>query len=146
MRLNSFYQYCVYICIMLIIFNFAIAFVNTLDAFPTTYEVGYNGTGASDTSFENLTTNTTGSGLQMDDVWLIVVSAFVVGLPLVIATRSTTIIGVYIFSAVFWASYGHTLLVVHSMLTGYGDFILIGTVAMTFLWVGAVAGMLSGSG
>lgn len=147
MKTNTFYQYCVYICICLIVFSMSIAFVNSLDVFGIEYDVGYSGGDSSNESFVELTTNQSGVGFDMGDIWgMATIGTGLVGLLLVALTRSTVIIGVYIFSAVFWMSYVNILFVVYSLLVGLELFVVIGTTAMFFAWVGAIVGMLSGSG
>lgn len=149
MRINSFYQFCVYICIALIVVTLSINFVSGLNVFEIPYDAGYQTGDDTSGNFVNLTNITSdGESGGMDLLWAGVLSSAAFG-GMVVAwiTRSTTIIGVYVFSAVFWVSYLRCLSVVYiSYLEPLFGFIMIFTVAMVFLWAGAIAGMLSGSG
>ena len=61
-------------------------------------------------------------------------------------TGSTAPIGIFIFSDAFWTSYNATL---HILTIGNylpDSFILLATVGVTFLFIAAVIGMLTGSG
>ena len=65
--------------------------------------------------------------------------------------QSSSIIGVWLFSSVFWTSYHNCLTVVNVNnwlleFSVFSDFILIATVGLLFIWIGAVIGMLTGSG
>ena len=61
-------------------------------------------------------------------------------------TQSTNMIGVWLFSSVFWTSYNNAISVIDVNSWIPGDFLLMFTVAFLFLWVGAVIGILTGSG
>jgi len=80
----------------------------------------------------------------MNDMWLAVLfGTGILGLFLAWAMHSAVPIGVWLFSSVFWSSYGNALGVLDIV---PAEFRLIGTAVMLFIWVGAVAGMFSGSG
>ena len=142
MNLSNFFQTCLYFCLCMIIVTLCINFVDGLGVFPTPIESGVDVSGSSDDIFTKLT-NIKG-GLKY--VW-----AFAIGTGLAVAglvawvTHSTIPFGIYLFSAVFWTSYGRALSIVYTWHIP-GDFLVIGTVLMLFLFAGAVAGMLSGSG
>ena len=67
-------------------------------------------------------------------------------IALAILTHSPSIIGAGIFSTVFWTSYVNVNTIIS--IGGYVpmSFITISFVVMGFLWVGAVIGMITGSG
>ena len=149
MNLNTFFQTCIYICVGLIVLTMSINFVNAMDIFDFGMEAGFS----SGTDFEDLTdVNYTGDDTNdpdagMKGLWLIMLTgAGIGGLTVAWITKSPVILGVFIFSAVFWASYINAAAVLH-----FGGFIpvgflAIGTAIMGFFWAGAIAGMLSGSG
>lgn len=149
MNLNTLYQTCVYFCICMTIFTVSLSFVNGLGVFDISMEGGFVPGSSSEETFKDLTNITDEKGEEggMDFLWASVLTASGFG-GLVIAwiTRSTTILGVYVFSAVFWVSYINSMSILN--IGGYLPlgFIAIGTTAMLFIWAGAVAGMLSGSG
>ena len=77
---------------------------------------------------------------------LVLTGAGAVGILVAWLTHSTAIIGVFIFSAAFWSSYVNTLGILNIGNFVDSNFILIGTTVMIMIFIGAVAGMLSGSG
>lgn len=149
--MNTFFRYCVYISLCLIIFNLCVNFVGFLGVFDYNPVVGMGGGSASDV-FNNTTnvastTETSGNVLfGMDALWFTMLSVTgILSLAMVAVTRSTTPIAIYVFSAVFWTSYNGTISILDDLMIP-GDFILIGTAGMLFMWSAAVVGMLSGSG
>ena len=152
MNLNTFYQSCVYIRIGLIVLTMSINFVSGMGVFDFNMNTGF-GSGTSDEVFEDITdVNFTGDDTHeadtgMQGLWLIMLTgAGAGGVVLAFITKSPVILGVFVFSAVFWASYINAAAVL-----GFGGyipagFLAIGTTVMGFFWAGAIAGMLSGSG
>ena len=149
MNLNTFFQVCIYMTVCMILFTLSVNFVSALGVFPTgDVEAGVNVGDSTNETFMEFTKSTEDpSGLSMTSIWTIVLTGAGIG-TLVIAwiTKSTVILGVYVFSVIFWVSYGNALSIL-----GLGnyiplDFLAIGTGGMIFIWVGAIAGMLSGSG
>jgi hypothetical protein len=64
-------------------------------------------------------------------------------------TRTTNMIGVYLFGTFFWSSWLNVIRILNdtSFLSFPGGLALIGmiSVGMTFMFIGAVIGLLSGS-
>jgi len=152
MKANTFFQVCIFTCIALVIFTLSINFVSALNVFGVPVQMGFEPGDAANETFEDLTNVTyeTQEGITlsgMDALWMVILGGGI-GIGLVVAwlTHSTAILGVFVFSSIFWASYVRSLGVLN--VGGYlpGGFILIGTVAFGFVWAGAIAGMLSGSG
>jgi len=150
LKINTFFQFCVYICICLIGFNLAFIFVTTAQYLGDTHDTGPFDLNLSNAS-ENFETITQGE--STGNIWNYVlgvgaVAGVLASIAIGIATSSTNVMGIGIFSTVFWTSYGSTLATVtsSSLLSGLEGFIMIGTVIMFFLWIGAIIGMLSGSG
>lgn len=146
MNLNTFFQLCLYICIVMIVFTLAVNFINGLNAFESRVETGVPvGTNTSNT-FVNF------AGITMNEIWVgVLFGTGLLSLALAWMMHSAIPVGVWIFSSVFWTSYQSAL----TAITGIGiegtqiipaDFLLIGTVMMGFFWMGAIAGMFSGSG
>ncbi len=120
MNLNTFFQTCIYICIGLIVFTLAINFVSATGVFDPVS----SGVPADDTSgtFEGFT-----GGFSMDLMWITVLSiAGLASVAVAILMHSAIPVGVYIFSAVFWASYGNALGVLGGLSIPSG-FLLMGT-------------------
>jgi len=139
---NTFFQTCIYLCIVIIVFCIAIAFVNALDLY-TDVESGPFIADEADNVFQQISQFDGG----MEYVWIALVTAGGLG-ALVVAkmTGSTNMIGVWLFSSIFWTSYHHCISVVDINSWIPGDFLLMFTAAFLFLWAAAIIGMLTGSG
>jgi len=139
---NTFFQTSIYLCFVIIVFCTAIAFVNALDLY-TDVETGPFIADTPDNVFSSI------SGFEggMELVWVALVTAGGIG-ALVVAkvTSSTNMIGVWLFSSIFWTSYHSCITVVDINNWIPGDFLLMFTVAFLFLWAAAIIGMLTGSG
>jgi len=152
-EMSSFYQICVYITLVMILFNLSVSAVNALGVFYPV-ETGIEMSDDADENFETLTNISSFSESSMTGIqslWILFTGSavsLVAGFFLMWLTRSTTILGVALFSGVFWSSYFNMLSVVNvgGFLTDLSMFILIGTVGMIFIFAAAVIGMLSGSG
>jgi len=94
----------------------------------------------------NFTKNPSFSGgMTMGMIWGIVLTASgAVGLVLAWLTQDASILGVFIFSGVFWSSFINAMVVINAM--GFIPLLFIGlfTLPIIFIFVGAVIGMLSG--
>jgi hypothetical protein len=143
---STFFQTCIYICILLIILTFAISFINELNLFYDV-NVGVETTNKPNNFLEELT----GFEGGMEYIWLALITSSGLG-TLVVAklTQSTNMIGVWLFTSIFWTSYNKCLSVIN---ISYGsqewipaEFLIMFTVALLFLWIAAVIGMLTGSG
>jgi hypothetical protein len=140
--LNTFYQVCIYITVGLVLVTLSINFVNALEIFPVEAKKGFDvAEGDTNSTFASLTQDDT----SMTNLWLMIITgAGIGGLLIAWFTHSPAILGVYVFSVVFWASYLNALGFVMNYVPA--GFLLIGTVGMGFIFVGAIGGMLSGSG
>ena len=132
----------------MVIFTLSVNFVNALDIFPDKAQAGIQPGDSSNETMGKFTEQADyPSGFFMDNLWAVVLTATgAIGIVVAWITKSTAIIGVYVFSVIFWASYINALSIIN--LANYVplSFIGIGTGGMLFVWIGAVAGMLSGSG
>jgi hypothetical protein len=142
MRLTSFFQVCVYFCLFLLIFTLSVNFVTGLQLFIDV-ETGpdLSGETTAEGVFSRIVDN------DMFAIWAMVtsLSGLAAGV-LAVLTRSVSILGVYLFSVTFWTSY--TLFVSTVNINSWIplEFMLIFTVALLFIWVAAIIGMLTGSG
>lgn len=147
-NLNTFFQVAVYICIALLLLTLAINFVNATGAFPIEVSTSVATEGQNTTNIFNDITGLTGG---MEYIWLTVLSITGIGaIAVAVLMHSTTPIGVWLFSSVFWTSYGRMIGTIN--ITGVFDvdpmasFLVMGTVSILFIWTAAIIGMFTGSG
>ena len=149
MRMNTFYQICIYITVVMILFTLSVNFVSAMNVFPVSTDTGIiTGETTNETMAEFTRSEEYSDGFLMDNLWAVVLTGIAGGMVVALITHSTSIIGVYIFCFTFWSSYGNVLSMLQSnnFLSDMWGFVMIATVGMSFIFVGAVAGMLSGSG
>lgn len=154
---ETFFQICIIFSILLIIFTLSINFVSALGVFGgiefeqgVVIETGDSGTDITDIS-DDVFTKLSGYTGGAQNVWVAVMTiAGIISIATAILMHSAVPVGVYIFSAVFWSSYGRTINIVN--INGIFStepmmqFLLILTVGLIFIWLGALAGMFSGGG
>ena len=131
-----------YITVAMFIFTLCVNFVSASGIFPVKVESGFDINESNRTETLYLI-----SGQNITDLWgwaagLVIVGAIIVGW----LTKSTAILGVYIFSVTFWTSYVTMLGITDIGNYVPPDIIFIGSAGLMFIWVGAIIGMLSGSG
>jgi hypothetical protein len=139
MDLSNYLRLAVYFCLMMIIFTLAVNFVSGLGIF-TSADTGVNSSGTPSDIFTEISGFT--GGFQYIWVVLLTTGGFA---TIVIAkiVGSTNIIGVYLFSAVFWTSFSRCLTVVNIGGWVQTDFLNIFIVAIFFVWVAAIISMLT---
>lgn len=149
MNLNTFFQICTYITICMIMFCISVNFVSGLGVFGDMEVIGGPdmGNNTNDT-FQRITYKVdTPEGENITDLWaLVIAGAGIAGLVVAWLTHSTSIIGVFIFSAVFWAAYINTLSILNVVSWIPIGYITLFSTGMAFIWIGAIIGMLTGSG
>jgi len=139
---NTFFQTCIYLCIVIIIFCVAIVFVNTLNIYT---DVDSGPVIANEA--DNVFTALSGFSGGMEYIWIALVTAGGLGaLAVAKLTQSTNMIGIWLFSSMFWTAYHNCITVIDVNEWIPGNFLLMFTVAFLFLWGAAVTGMLTGSG
>lgn len=146
--LNTFFQICAYLTIVMFIFTLCVHYVVGLDIFPVDVTQGLQPGETANESFNKTTVQPDyPMGLDMNTIWaLIFTGAGIGGLLIAWFTHSTSVIGVFLFSVVFWASYINTLGILHIGAFIDPNFITIITGGMFFIFTGAIIGMLTGSG
>lgn len=140
--MNTFFRICLFLCIGLVVFTLSINFVNTLGVFPTTIE---EGVASADTSSDGWFGAFSGSSTGA--VWTLAIAGGVgAGIVLSVLTRSIIPVGISVYSSIFWASYHNAITILD--MGGYIDpnLLIIFTVAIAFIFVGSIVGMLTGSG
>lgn len=131
---------------LIIIFTLAINFVNGLNLFTDV-----NSGVATGDKPGNIFSTISGFSGGIEYIWAALLTATGLG-TLVVAklTQSTNMIGVWLFSGVFWTSYNKCISVVSVSSSGTQwiapEFLILFTAAVLFLWVAAIIGMLTGSG
>jgi hypothetical protein len=149
MRMDTLFQTCIYIVVIMLIFTLSVNFVSALGLFGT-LDTGVdvdttNGSSAFSSVTGGLNANTLWS-FFMSPQGAVSVGGLLASLALAIATRNPTILGVGLFSTVFWASYINMQGILNIGSYMPPAFLGIAHAVMLFLWFGAVAGMISGSG
>jgi len=139
------FQLCFYLCIFLVLINLGWGFLRGIDDVWTASASDQNLIdGTNDNSILQELTGLDSSGT---DLWLMITT---VGGAAALAfswmVHSLTPLGIYLFGVAFWTSYNGTIAMIG--MNGWipGDFILIATVGILFLFVGALIGMITGSG
>ena len=146
MNLSSLYHICIFLTIGLMVFTLVINFVGTIGVFGNNNEVGTDISGNSSEIEKNFTKSAGQStGFNTNLLWSLLISIEVIGgIGLAIATQSASILGAYIFGAVFWTSYINAMSIISAVGFIPLGFITLFTVPMIFIFIGAVIGMLSG--
>lgn len=149
--MNTFTSFCVGACIFMIFFGMSIGFIGLMGAFPTGLTTGFT-PGNSTETVTGLTGNVTGvmGHFNFWDLWGATTGLALGGaLAIGILTKSTNMIGTWVFGTFFWSSWGSMLTVFYTFdfLSSGAGLMLITmiTVGMAFIFVAAVIGMLSGS-
>lgn len=140
----------------MIIFTLAVNFIVGLGIYGAAPEYGFDvDVQDPDSAFADLTTLTDGQGaVGIDALWAVIggsVAGLGVGVVLGWAFHSTALIGISLFSGVFWSSYVSAFNTIESLglLSGFAQmsiFFGILSLGMFFIFASAVIGMLSGSG
>jgi len=140
--MNSFSRTAIFLCMGLIVFTLSINFLNLLGVFPVSVSSGMNSEDSTVSYFASFSTT------SMDYLWGLVLSAsMLVGGLVSYFTHSVAPLGISIFSSVFWTSYLRALSIldVGGYISGnLPGFMLIFTVAIVFVFIAAVIGMLTG--
>ena len=140
--MNSFFRICVMLCLLMLVFTLIANFVSGLDIFPGVNPIGV------DVGDDDVLTVLTGlEDPSMSAIWLGVTGlTFLGAVALAALTRSMTPIGLHLFGVVFWTSWIR-MNVIFSY-GGYipGDFLLVATVGVMFLFIAAIVGLMTGGG
>lgn len=148
MNLNSLYQQCLYICIVVLIFTLALNVVSVmwldLGAMPIAEPKGRPQEGNDTKTFENLQN----ADLTVDNIWIAGVYAgggiaAILSIGASILSKSWAPFMVYLFGMIFWSSYSRSLIYFHEF--GVPDPISgLFTIGIMFLFVGAAAAIYGG--
>ena len=150
MNLNSFFQQCIYICIVVIVFTLALNAVCImwfgLNAVPSSPDMGQQNSNNDSQMLANLKNE--GADINIDNIWLagVIVGGGVAGLLAIgasILMKAWNPFAVYLFGMIFWSSYTKSLIY-------FGNFGIPGylsglfTVPIMFLFVGAAIAIYGG--
>jgi hypothetical protein len=147
MEMNNFFGICVIFTVSLMVFCLCVNVFVGFQIFGNAGVFGPDISGNSSQMFTNFTKNPDFPvGMTMGMIWgLVLTSAAAVGLVLAWIMQDASILGVFIFSGVFWSSFINAMVILGAM--AFIPVVLIGlfTVPVLFIFVAAVIGMLSGS-
>jgi len=139
------FQMCFYICLLLVLVNLGWGFLRGMDDLWTASASDQNV--LDENTDQGLIHELTGLDSGGTDLWLMITT---VGGAAALAfswmVHSLTPLGLYLFGVAFWTSYNGTMTIINMNSWLPGDFILIVTVVMAFLFIGAIIGMITGSG
>lgn len=140
--MNTFFRVCVFLILAMLMFSLSVTFIYNLGIFPMPGNPGIEGINDA-----NVLSRITGLTGGMEGVWLLVTTVSGFGfLMLALLTQSMVPIGLYLFGVVFWTAYLNVASILN--VGGFipGDFLLLFTVGLVFIFIAAVIGMLTGSG
>jgi hypothetical protein len=149
--MNTYTSFCIAGCIFFIFISMSMGFIDMSGAFPssgtTNIQIG-NTTG----SVSNMTGTVVGEAghISIGEIWAVGTGLAIVGVVAgAILTKSTNMIGVYLFGTIFWSCWLNVcgIMTMNGFLNFSAGLALIGmiTIGMTFMFIGAIIGMLSGS-
>lgn len=139
-KMDNFFQLCFFYCLFISLFMIAINIVNGLNLF-TPVASGISSAGKTP---DNIFAEITGLSGGMEFVWTALLSAvgFIV-LVVVKITQSTSLIGVYLLSSVFWTSFTKFISTVNINNWIPSNIMTLFIVGSMFIWIGAMIGMLT---
>ena len=147
----SYYQTCMGICIGVIIFGLCVNFVNIMDVFPMDYsnEITQEGN-TSDTVKKITSGGINPSGIDFGSIFSILfVLSMLISIPILLLTHSINAVGAWLFSSIFWIAYSNAvgIMLAAGFLGGImAVFTGIFTIIISFIFMGAIIGMFTGSG
>jgi hypothetical protein len=146
MEMSNFYQICIYITLSLMVFSLCVNVVVGFEIFGSVGEMGMSSGNTTNETMANFTISPDyPSGMTMGAIWGIVLSgSTIAGVFLAWVTQDASILGVFIFSGVFWSSFINVMVIITAL--NVVPLLLLGlfTLPIIFVFVGAVIGMLSG--
>ena len=150
MQESSFYKFCIGACIFIIFFSLSINFLSIISIFPLdtpgfqgNYTEGLNKTVANSNLILGIFT---GDTLLFTITGLLVGTGLIGAIALAISSKNWNIVSVYIFITVFWGSWISNLGIFTN--NSFYDYpavkalIVIITIGMMVLFIGAIAGLL----
>jgi hypothetical protein len=142
MNLSTLFQRVIYFSIVLVIFVMVIAFLDGMHIFGPSQKIGMDTVGKDAPSvFQSFITEISGLDSGLSGIWLLAIgTSWVTSAALVYLSGSFVPLAITGLGTVFWTAYIHA----HTILSSFipSDFMLIIDVAMIFIFVGAVYGIL----
>lgn len=141
--LSSFFQKCVYFSILMFIFILLVNFIIALNIFGVV-AIGPATGGDPGTYAQSIF----GIPISTTDLWSLAFGVAAIGaIGIGLVTGSTTVVGVYLFSVVFWTGFINMYGIFGSLFVGTMSLFLgIGFAVVLIVFIAAIIGMLSGSG
>jgi len=140
---DSFYQKCIYFTVIMFIFILLVNFISALDIFGVMSMGPATGSDPGNYLYE-----TFGLDVSTTDIWGVALGIVgLTGVATYLLTQSTTIVGITIFSVVFWTGFINMYGIIGSLFVGtLSLFLGIGFAVVLIIFIAAIIGMLSGSG
>jgi len=150
MELQNLYQICIFFSVGLMVFTLAVNFTVGLGVFgdiTPSSGIDVYGQNSSD-AVGDFTKNPDIFNLGVGDLWIIVfggagIAAIGGSIAIAIATQNASFVGVYLFGVFFWSSYINTLGIL-AIVAISPALLLLFSIPIGFIFVGAVIGMLAG--
>lgn len=150
MEMNSLYNLCIFFTISLTIFSSCVTFVSGLNLFgPIDIQSGLDTSENTNDSLHRFTHSIDyPSGLGTSDLFGFVlgagaIAAVIGSIGIAYFTGNSAYVGVYLFGVYFWTTFT-TAFGIFAIIGFPLSFILLFTVPIAFIFVGAVIGMLGG--
>lgn len=143
--MNTLFRIVFHITILLIVFNLSLSVVTNISG-TVFSDVDDPNVVEGDTAIGIFETLTGLEGFSLG-VWGFITGITGIGVGLFsVITKNYTLIGVYLFTTAFWTSYNGAVDVINMNSWLPSGFILIITVVMLLLFVGAIIGLTTGNG
>ena len=149
MELTNLYQVCVFFSVGLMVFTLSVSFIEGTSLFgPVVPSGGMDVSGNQSNVVGNFTRNPEGQG-AFSTAFLLAFGggtaiAALGAIGIAVMTQNATFVGVYIFSVYFWASYVNAFGILSIGRFMPASFLVLISIPVGFVFVGAIAGMLSG--
>jgi hypothetical protein len=140
MELNNYFRIIIYFCIILIIVSLCINVVTAWGLFSSTSTTTIHASGTPEQIFKTIT----GIDQGMYFVWGAILS--IGGFTAVVVAyllQSSSVLGIYLYSAVFWVVFNGTLANININNFIPPEFLTIAIVGVFFVWVASIIGMLT---
>jgi hypothetical protein len=148
MDLNTLFKQCMYFCIVLLIFTFALNFISTLwfdvGAIPASSPMGASPNSTANATFMSYVQGITGLSGGFSSLFILAsVGTGLAAVVLSALSHQTTPLAIYLFGVIFWTSWIRAFASIPAIPP---EISIIFTVAIMFVFAGAVVAMLGYSG
>lgn len=144
MEMNTFFRLCVYLCLIMLIFTLSVNLASSLSLFSSSSLSGSTDTSNIVVSVDNILKSLTSFEGTVNYIWLLFITLG--GIGSFLGARmygSTSIIGIYLFAAVFWTSYMRCLNIINIAKFIPNELLIIITAGVSFIWIAAIISMIT---